>query len=172
MNNGKAVGSDLLHGIMENAGLNTPVERQKWEDLEDLFNDIGGGIIRIGQEINEALAIVNPNIHHLEAGGREELTVTVNGLNSDLKSFASDLAKIHKMHQGRTGIVEADDYALCLEVFNSYVILQDRFKSLTFNPVVTITEKMISVRGKLEQEQLADPKVISDVEVKEVKVNE
>lgn len=166
MSKAQAPASDLLLNLMENAGISAEHPKQTWEDLTNLYQDIGGGIIRIGSEVNSALAVINPHIDLISKEKQDELKTTIAGLSSDLTKFSGDLRVIYDSHSKMSGPISEDDYSVNLEIFNSYVLLQDQIKALIFPAMLTVTEKMLEVQQAVKNRELADPNVISDVEVK------
>jgi len=146
--------SKLVNDLFSSAGI--PQEetksKQSWSDVDAIYNTIASSIVEIGSNINDCIRIINQN----GGNANNELVITVNGLTRDIEEFSKDLLKIKKRHEGFFGLVNDDnELALCLSVFNDYVILNDRFKAIIFQPILTITEFMADIKVKNEVTQPA-----------------
>lgn len=135
---------DLLDNLFDNAGIETG--RQKWDDLENLFQEIANSILSISNEIENSLAYMRRLGY-----SNNELSVTINTFNTDILNFSSALAKIREKHFGRTGFVTTpDDLSLSMEIFNDYTILFEHFKTIVMQPSMIITEHYAEA-AKLEK---------------------
>lgn len=163
----------VLDQLFKNAGLQTPepkAQTQQWEQMDTFYQEIGSAIITIGQEVNKSLAVMR----ELGIANNPEVAVTVRGMTRDLEQFTSELLTLRKRHEGLTGPVkDGEELALCLSIFNDYVLLNDRFRAMTFPAMLTLTEHMSQAMAAAKaQSDLQDPSVVTDVEVKEVKKEE
>jgi len=124
---------------------------QRWEELEDIYQAMGRGIIDVTTKVNEA-------IQYMTSVGIEEspeLVLTVRSLVRDITEITESSVSIHSTHSGKTGVIkDSDDLALCLDIFNSYVVLNDKFKGLTMGPMLTITEYLTTALEKAEKANL------------------
>lgn len=167
--------SNLIKSLMTNADIVGDDIKQDWKEVEDLYQSIGLAIIGIGTQINTTINFINNIASESTVDMKsdvDEITQAVAGIKRDIDSFTNDLVSIHERHTHRTGKVDAgEDMMLCMSVFNDYVILNDRFRSLTFPPMLTITENMMNISSKFKKEQaekqIQDVNVVTDVEVKE-----
>jgi len=124
---------------------------QRWEELEDIYQAMGRGIVDVTTKVNEAIQYMN------SVGIEEspELVLTVRSLVRDITEITESSVSIHSTHSGKTGIIkDSDDLALCLDIFNSYVVLNDKFKGLTMGPMLTITEHLTTAIEKAEEADL------------------
>lgn len=113
--------------------------RQTWEDLENIYTSIVDGMITIGHRVNEAAIQLN----QFKPSNLSEIAITVKGIERDLLLFTDDLVKIHKGHEGKKGVItDEDELALCFCIYNDYVELNERFRAIIFNPMLTITESL------------------------------
>lgn len=161
-------GSQLLNQLMADNGYNRQPVKSAWSEVDDLYNEIAIGIYKVATEVNNSINLLK----QLGGTDNKQLIVEINGFNKDIESFTNELLAIKAKHEGKTGIIDpaSDDFALCYEVYNDYYLLNERFKALVFNPMLSLTEEImtISQRKKQEQEQAdaVNPNVITDVEVK------
>lgn len=156
----------VLDRLFKNAGLQTPAQPnqdQQWEEMDQFYQSIGQGLITVGQEVNSSVQL----LRNLGITENAEVAVTVNGLNRDLQQFTEDLLAIRKRHDGLVGKVkDGDELALCLSIFNDYVILNDRFRAVVFPAMLTMTEHVTEAVARARKaSDLIDPNVITDVEV-------
>lgn len=142
--------------------------KQSWEKLKEMYNDIGTAILNSAHGINDHMAIIGQFSKEHPDFNLYELNVTVGAVNSDLQVITQQLRDTYMTHSDKTGEVSEDDYALCLEVFNSYVMINDQFRALIFPAMLTLTEKVVEITSIIKKEaQVQDIKVITDVVVKE-----
>lgn len=141
-------------------------QRQSWEELENIYQGIIKGIYDIGTQVNEAIRVINlikdyqtdPNIIN-----------TVETISSDISEFSNMLSTIHGKHSSKTGIVRSpEELVECLSIYNEYQIMFERFKSITFNPMLTITEYLTDAQVIIKE--VYDE--INKKENEEVTVNE
>lgn len=165
----------VLDQLFKNAGIQTPssvreANTQKWEQMDTFYQEIGSAIITIGEEVNKTIGVMR----ELGVDKNAEVAVTVSGLTKDLEQFTSELLQNRKRHEGLTGPVkDGEELALCLSIFNDYVLLNDRFRAMTFPAMLTLTEHLTEAVAKAKSaNDLQDPNVVTDVEVKEVKTDE
>ena len=132
--------SSLVDNLFSNANIpNDIVAKQNWEELNDLYFTVAQSIVIVGENINESIKTINS----IGMSDNKELIVSIDGLRRDIESFTSDLIKIKKRHEGKTGVInDGDDLALCFSIFNDYIILNDRFKAIVFPVVLTVTEHL------------------------------
>ncbi len=122
---------------------------QKWEELDDIYNVLAQSIVTISANLSETLSKIKGKGYDND----KELTTTVIALTTDINSFVEDLKTIHDQHEGRHGKIEnSEDLALCIDLFNEYVILNDKFKAIVVMPMLTITEYMGKVIDTLKKE--------------------
>ena len=91
---------------------------------------------------------------------------TINGVVRDLDVFTNQLVDLHKLHEGKTGIInDPDELALCISIFNQYSGFSDRFRSVIFPVVITITEAYSESQELAKPSEASDISVITDVEI-------
>lgn len=127
---------------------------QSWSEVDAIYDSIAQGIIEIAQNINNAVRM----IAQYGYGNNKELIITTKGLERDLLEISGDLKKIKERHADQSGVISTEEeFTLSLSVFSDYHVLSDRFKSVVFSPMLTITEFMSEVmeaeKNKLQQEQ-------------------
>jgi len=130
--------------------------KQTWEELDQIRIAISTGIVDISRNINDAILKIN-------AAGivNNDLVISINGFKNDIESFIGDLVRISSEHKGKTGYVtDGDDLALCLSLFNDYVVLNERFSVIIFPAVLTITENLDVALKKIASEQEKEPAVV------------
>lgn len=120
--------------------------KQNWSEVDEIYQALGEGLIDVGEQVNKAVSLIN----QVADLNKDEVTITVRGLTSDISAFADDLAKIRKRHEGYTGVIkDENELALCLSVFSDYSILSERFKAITFNPMLTISEFLAEASDRI-----------------------
>jgi hypothetical protein len=156
-----------LDRLFKNAGISTPKPQvqQSWEEVDGLFQTVAEGLVNIGHEVNSSIKLMRS----LGMNSNAEVAITVRGLTSDIESFATDLGKIKSRHEGFKGqIKDGEELALCLSVFNDYMVLNDRFRAVVFPAMLTVTEHLTDAMTQAKKkDELTDPTVISDAVVVE-----
>ena len=111
--------------------------KQSWEDLDVLYNEIAQAMQEVSVQVadilnrckNEGIQITN------------EVSIASKALYMDLNNITDDLIKIKSMHANKHGLVKNEnDLSDILDIFNKYYLLFDRFKALTFQELLVITE--------------------------------
>lgn len=163
----------ILNQLMDRAGISNEEKQftMKWEELDDLYNVVGSGLIDQAISINSAIAAFK--LHAVPM--TNELAVTVNGITKDIVTMTDELVAIRKHHEGKKGFVQDEDISIFLTTGQDYKTAADRIQSLLVTPMLTVSEHLIEVQqamlkkdaeDKLEKD-LVDPNVISDAVVKE-----
>jgi hypothetical protein len=133
-----------------NARPNSEVFDNSWSEVEGMYETMSLSLIDVSVSVNEHIKILNLNNAYQN---NVELVTTVNGLTRDLEAFSKSLIAIKERHSGYNGaIVNDDELALCIDVFNEYVSLFDVFKNITFLPLLTITEFLMSAKDLILQQ--------------------
>ena len=113
--------------------------KQSWSEVDAIYDSIALGIVEIAQSINNAIQMIAAHGY----ADNQELIVTTKGLNRDLNDLAGELKTIKARHEHHSGIIDSEEeFALSLSVFTDYNVLSDRFKSVVFSPMLTLTEFM------------------------------
>lgn len=159
--------SALVHNLFNKAEIPVPDEvKQRWEEIEDIYQASAHGIVDIGVQINNCLNL----IRQAPCSNHKEVIDSINGVKRDLENFTDQLIDLHKLHEGKTGIInDPDDLALCIQIYNQYVAFNDRFKAVVFPIVITITEAYSESQAILQQQNQQDDG-ITDVEIISEKV--
>lgn len=132
--------SALVDGLFQRAEIPmAPKVEQRWEELEGIYNEIGSGLIETAENINSVIV----EMQALGYGGDKELINAINGVRRDIDSFSTQLLAIKQQHADKSGPIEdGDDMALCLQVFNEYVGMNEQFRAIVFPTLLLITEKL------------------------------
>ena len=79
------------------------------------------------------------------------------------------------MHAGKTGVINENEVANCFSIFEMYMAFQTRYHAIIMPTVELLAEqctvaanRMTELANTTATEDLQDPGVISDVEVKMV----
>lgn len=155
----------VLDKMFKNAGIvGDTSNNQTWEQLEDMYQATGAGIVEIGTQVNEAIKSIN----EIGIVGDQELVVTVNGLTRDIEMFSEDLLKIRGRHSDMSGVVkDGEDLVLCLSCFEDYYALNGRLKAVIFPALLTVTDALHKAQAIKAAMDAIDPNVVTDVEIKE-----
>jgi hypothetical protein len=159
---------------MDRAGI-VPDEKpftMLWEELEELYNVVAGGLIDQAISVNQAIGLFKQYAVSMNS----ELTITIQGLTRDIETMTQELMAIHKHHVGKVGKVGDDDISAFLTLGSDYKTAADRIQSLLVSPMLTVTEHLIEMQTQLQakveedkkMKDLVDPTVISDAIVKTV----
>lgn len=139
--------------------------QQSWSEVDAIYDSIALGIIEIAQNVNNAVQM----IAQYGYGSNKELIVTTKGLERDLLEISGDLKKIKERHADQNGLIDnEEEFALSLSVFSDYSVLSDRFKSVVFSPMLTITEFMseiMEMEKKKQEEQTAETTTMEEAHV-------
>lgn len=144
-------------------------DEQKWEEMESMYTTIATGIINYSEELSNSVKTIT---HYSNGKNDPELIAVVNGFNNDINEFTNELIIIHNKHLGKIGVIkDPNELAECINIFQEYTALFEKFKTVTFNSSLLITEKLSDLRVKLSKESaISDAEIVSDVK-KEI-VNE
>ena len=147
-------------------------KQQNWSDIEGFYCTLMAALVSANSETINMLRI--PGIlSHIQDKAAAKLAI--DGLDSDIQQFAKELNGIHDLHKDKSGPIDSpDDLTKCFSIFELYMAFQTRYHSVIMPTVELIAElcttaaKAISAEAEATaQEQLQDPSVISDIEVKE-----
>lgn len=160
--------STLLDKLMDNAGLNTqPKYSQSWDDLNNLYEAIGSQILAIGVQVNNAIKVIMST----GISNNTELKICIDGLRRDIEMYTKDLITIKSRHNDKSGNVkDGNELAFMLSIFEEYTGMQERIQANAFPVMLTITEHLsiaLASNKTKAEEELTDPTVVSDIEVKE-----
>lgn len=121
--------------------------RQSWEDLDVLYNEIAQAM----QDVSVKVASI---LNKCKAEGIQisnEVSIASKALYNDLNNITDDLIKIKSLHASKHGLVKNEnDLSDILDLFNKYYLLFDRFKALTFQELLVITEFMFDIEKPKE----------------------
>ncbi len=111
--------------------------KQSWEDLDVLYNEISVAMRDVSVQVANILNKCKTEGIQIS----NEVSIASKALYTDLNNITDDLIKIKSLHAGKHGLVKNEnDLADILEIFNKYYLLFDRFKALTFQELLVITE--------------------------------
>lgn len=155
--------SALVSDLFNKADIPVPDEvKQRWEDLEVIYQANADSLFDIALQIRNCTDL----IRRVPCSNQKEVTDTINGVVRDLDVFTNQLVDLHKLHEGKTGIInDPDELALCISIFNQYSGFNDRFRAVIFPVVITITEAYSEAEELAKQIDASDVNVITDVEI-------
>jgi hypothetical protein len=166
----KKATSPLLDALFEKANIkpdSTKMPAQYWEELDTLYEANAISILEISTNVNEAIRTIRNNGIEQSA----ELAVTTNGFTRDITQYTTDLVHIRSHHKDKKGeLKDGAELALFLSISEDYIAWSERFRANSLPVMLVITDHMQEAAGKAAskaQQELQDPNVISDVEVKE-----
>lgn len=120
--------------------------KQSWEELDDLYLTLAKNILAVMYEVKKALSLY-------EAKGGKQSPALVNiikGIRDDSVYFTEEIVLIKKKHEGFKGvIIDGDELVLCLELFTEYAAIEDKFKNIVFNPMLTLSNIMTTNLAEL-----------------------
>lgn len=125
-------------------------QKEKWEDLDAIFNECAKGLITIAENVNQFVYSIREFPSNLITN---ETSVVVSGLAKDLETFSKDLAFIHNRHIGRSGSIKTEEeHALAIHISIDYMNFNDRFITVTAEPLITLTEQLLLIKDKYQAE--------------------
>lgn len=149
----KAVGNASSDNVIA-----TKIElNQTWEELNSLYSEIAGSIGELAHKVADVV-----NRYKVNYIMSTEMVLAVKTLYKDLESITEDLITIHASHINKKGIVKnEEELSDLLENFNKYCLLFDRFKALTFQELLIITEcTMATKQDSVEEVRSVEGEVI------------
>ena len=143
----KALGNNSTH--LDTIATQTEVH-QSWEDLDSLYNEISAAMMDISIKVSDILnRCKTENIQVTN-----EVTLASKALYTDLTNMTDDLLKIKSLHANKKGLVKNEnDLSLSLDIFNKYYLLFDRFKALTFQELLVITDFAMHLDQPIQETQ-------------------
>lgn len=143
-----------------------PAIKNGWEEVKQITDNIKVAIAGMYQSVMELARDIR------QLGGGDNLIVinTYKTVPEDLDITVRSLGEIDKTFEGKTGFFRNDDDALkAQQVILDYNSVFDKVRVLTSSALVELQDVLINMKNKLkEQEDLTNPLVVSDVEVKDV----
>lgn len=120
-----------------------------WDSVEEIYQSTAHAIVDTVQSFNTSVHILN------EAKiSSSELLAATQSIKNDLDSFINDLTKIRSQHQDKKGIIhDGDELAFSIDIYNDYVLLFDRFKSIVMEPMLIVTEHLAEIKFKTPADQ-------------------
>lgn len=120
---------------------------QSWSALEDIKQNLADSIYTISTQVAAVLKKLKEANVELTA----EVALASSTLYKDLVNLSNDLTEIYSTHEGKMHVVtDENELTLLLETFNTYQLLFERFKALTFNELLAITEFTLDKKHELE----------------------
>lgn len=143
--------------------------QQWWEELEGIYQASAQAIVGMGEGVRDSLqyqAVVDRVVD------QKELNIAVSGLMADLTRFSKDLQVIHKLHEGRKGLIVSDDeHADSLGIYDAYMNFNIQYQSIVLPTYAIITEHLAAALEVLNKEvseqeaaNLTNVNVVSDIE--------
>ncbi len=139
-----------------------PEKKGRWEDLDAIYNACVEGIITIAATVSQFVESIKSYPSRLITN---ETSVVVSGLARDLEKFSKDLVFIHNRHIDKSGIIKTEEeHALAINISIDYMNFNDRFITVTAEPVVTITEQLLLIKEKYsaEMQDVVQDEVINE----------
>lgn len=138
--------------------LPTEEHTQSWADLEIIRKNLADSIHTISIQVSNVLTTLKTTNVELP----NEVALAASTLYKDLVNIANDLVEISSTHNGKTHVItDENDLADLLETFNHYQALFERFRGLTFNELLIITE--FTLTTKKDNDKLADAEIVEEV---------
>lgn len=128
-------------------------QKQTWEALAEIGDEIGRFIAQMASDINESVELVKRvGCDHLQ-----EFNAAVNKTNQDFEKFISDFEKIKAKHSTKTGYIESgDDIALSFSIFEDYQQFQAYFNGVMHHTLISFTEYALEAQDRLKAQQAAE----------------
>ncbi len=157
----------LLDKLMQDGGFNPP-KTQNWDQLNDLYQTIGGGIVHLVAQAGEAVRA----LRQLGVSRNPEVVIMIKSVDSDAHKYAEDMVTIRAKHADKTGAVKDPfENTLMISLYEDYVALYERFQANMLPVILNLTEHLSNAAGAQKAKKglakLQDPTVVSDIEVKE-----
>ncbi len=122
------------------------VPTRYWEEMEDVYNAAGHGLLDIANAVNSALEYIRGTDQSMVG---KELVVAVRGLKRDIENFANDLVIIHNAHKNKIGEIKGDeDIALSMRISIDYSEFMEGFRAVTMSPFAVLTEELVKIEEK------------------------
>ena len=126
-----------------------PEPRERWEDLESIYMECAKGVISIAESVNSYIASMRDIPGEMIMN---ETVLAIKGLAKDLDGFSKDLAFIHERHKDKKGLIRDDSaHALSINIALDYVNFNERFRAVTSEPLLVLTEQMMIVNEKIDK---------------------
>ena len=143
----KALGNNSTH--LDTIATQTEVH-QSWEDLDSLYNEISSAMVDLSVKVSRILNQCKDSSVQVP----KEVVLASKALYTDLTNMTDDLLKIKSLHANKKGLVKNEnDLSLALDIFNKYYLLFDRFKALTFQELLVITEFAMNLDQPTQETQ-------------------
>ena len=135
---------------------------QKWEDLDGAYDAAAQAIYTVGSELAALIALPGIKQHIKNPGA---FNTALGAINSDLLAFTDELVAIKARHKGKTGqIVESNDLALCLSIFEDYANFTTRFVGVTTPAVLELGGAIDEAKNAMTAEAAATEPVAPTTE--------
>lgn len=161
---GKKISKALGIAPINDLVINKSTLTQKWEDLYNIYNDLSSHMVELSKQVAQVL-------NSLKASGTpipSEVAIASKALYKDLENMTTDLLAIRSKHDGKVGVVKDDqELSDLLECFNMYYLLFDRFKALTFQELLIITEHTMTLKKELAETIKAEEQTTNTTETLE-----
>lgn len=145
-----------------------------WDELQQLSRQFSEAIVSANAQLNDIYR--TPNLINF-IPMKAEVAVALKGLAQDIGLFTSELAGIYAQHKDRFGgFTDESDFMVSIGIFEQYTNYQTKYDSTIMPTVIFLLEQaeLALAAGTAQQkteeeiaaENLLDPNVVSDVEVK------
>jgi len=125
-------------------------EKQRWDELDDIYNALATSIVSVSVKLKEALQTIQLS----EIDESPDLVATVRTITSDFNRFTNNVLELRSRHVDKSGVIDnSEDLALCIDIFNEYVMLNDNFKAIVLLPMLTITEYLATAVKTLNDKE-------------------
>lgn len=137
---------EVKHGKQAN-------QKQTWEALAAIGDEIAGFIAQMANDINESVELVKRvGCDHIA-----EFNAVVLKTNKDFETFLGDFEKIKAKHSGKTGYIDGpDDLALSLSIFEDYNQFNAYFNGVMHHTLISFTEYALEAQDRLRQQAAAE----------------
>ena len=122
-------------------------QKQTWEALAEIGDEIGRFIGQMAADINESVELVKrAGCEHIQ-----EFNAVVNKTNQDFEKFIGDYELIKAKHSSKTGYIESpDDIALSFSIFEDYQQFQAYFNGVMHHTLISFTEYALEAQDRLK----------------------
>lgn len=158
----KAINKALGNSISGPDTLATKTEiHQSWEDLNGLYNEISSAMVDLSLKVSQILNQCKDSSVQVP----KEVVLASKTLYTDLTNMTDDIVKIKSLHADKKGLVKNEnELSVALDIFNKYYLLFDRFKALTFQELIIITDFAMHLKQPTQsQEETKETQGVTNV---------
>ncbi len=130
----------------------TDQEIMTWDEVESVYTQIAQSIIQIGVTVNTFVGM-KEIYGYVDPAEMKELPLLIEGLSSDLTTFASILGAIHSQHETMTGVIESEEHiSHAGSIMGEYGRFATHLESATMQVSTRITSAFEEAIAKIKVE--------------------